>query len=149
MVGRVSDATGAAVERASILAASPALIGGPRPVVSNASRSFRIADLTAGTDRLTVAVPGFETAVRTVYVPVNATITVDIALEVASLSESVQVSGVAPLIDVKSAHVVYALPADFVSALPTSRVLSDLINLMPGINVDIGLGGVQRSNSTA
>jgi hypothetical protein len=146
IVGRVSDATGAVVAHASIVAASPALIGGPRPAIATEGGAFRIVDLTAGTYQVTVAVPGFEKAVRTVHLPVDATITVDIVLEVASLAESVQVSGVAPLIDVKSAQVVYALPSDFVTTLPTSRVISDLINLMPGINVGIGFGGVQQSN---
>ena len=97
IVGRVSDASGASVAHASIVVASSALIGRPRPTITNDSGAFRIVDLTAGTYRVTVAVPGFEKTVRTVHLPVDATITVDIALEVASLSESVQVSGVAPL----------------------------------------------------
>lgn len=73
--------------------------------------------------------------------------TVDLELPVAALTAHQEVSAPLSLVDVTTA----AAPAGVTSAmlhdLPTSRVLSDLINLVPGVNGDVAFGGSRRSNA--
>ena len=147
IVGRVTDPSGSDVRDAAVSVTSPSLIGGPRQVVTNDAGQYRIADLAPGTYRIEVVVPGFKAVVRDqVLLAVDATIVVDIDLEIASLAESVRVVAGAPSVDVMSAASPSRLTTELLSNLPTNRVLSDVMNLTPGVNVGIGLGGVQNAN---
>lgn len=147
LVGRVTDSTGSAVPDATISAASPALIGGPRSVRTNAVGDFRVTDLAPGTYHVEALRAGFTTAIRNdVHLAADTTLIVDIGLDLASLSESVRVTSATPTVDVTSAAAPSRLSTDLLSNLPTDRVLSDVMNLTPGVNVGIGLGGIQNSN---
>jgi hypothetical protein len=123
------------------------LIGNPRQTASDATGEYRVADLAPGIYQVQAIVSGFKTAVHTgIHLAADTTLVVDIELELASISESVRVSAKSPVVDVKSPEAPYRLTADLISNLPTNRVLSDVMNLMPGVNAGIGLGGVQSSN---
>ena len=143
----MTDATGAPVAQARVSASSPALLGGPRHVIAGARGDYRFADLAPGTYRIQAVVDGFKAAIRTdVQLAADSTIVVDLDLELASLSEAVSVLAVSPLVSVTSAESPHRLTAELIANLPTSRVLSDVMNLLPGVNANIGLGGVQSSN---
>lgn len=147
ITGRVADPSGAPVAGISVATASPALIGGQRRVQTSPRGEYRFVDLAPGIYRVQVSVNGFKPAVRNeIHLAPDATVVVDLDLEIASRAESVGVSAVVPVVDVRSAEAPYRLTADLLVNLPTSREISDLMNLLPGVNTDIGLGGVQRSN---
>ncbi|PWT81794.1 MAG: hypothetical protein C5B57_09815 [Blastocatellia bacterium] len=147
IVGRILDPSGAPVPRAEIEAESPSLIGGPRLAVTNPTGDFRITDLSPGTYSIQTRVPGFKKGSRRdIHLAPDTTLVVDINLELESVSLSVEVSSTATVVDVTSAQAPFRLTAELMANLPTNRVLSEIMNLMPGVNVSIGLGGVQGSN---
>jgi hypothetical protein len=147
ITGRVVDPSGAPVPGITVSAASPALIGGSRQSLTGPDGGYRLVDLAPGIYRLQASVKGFKPAVRNdVHLAADATVVLDLDLEIESRAESVSVSAVVPVVDVRSSEAPYRLTADLVANLPTSREISDLMNLLPGINADIGLGGVQGAN---
>jgi hypothetical protein len=147
LTGHVVDSSGAPVAGAMIRIESSALIGGPREIETDAEGAYRATELNPGRYRLEARAPMFRTAVRDgILLEADERLVVDASLEVAALAESVRVSEAAPVVDVTSAAAPYRLTDRLLANLPTSRVASQLMNLLPGVNVDIGLGGVQQSN---
>src|SRR5207248_2689728 len=74
----------------------------------------------------------------------NFVATVNIDMKVGAVSETVTVSGEAPVVDVTSARTQEVISGETVSALPTSRQYGGLIALVPAINVQGNdVGGAQ------
>src|SRR5262249_23175542 len=74
------------------------------------------------------------------------TLVVDLRLSVARLGVEVNVTAGSPSIDVKSTASPAVLEHDLLENLPTDRVVSNIMNLTPSVNVSTGFGGTQRSN---
>lgn len=149
IVGHVTDATGASGPRVLITAASPSLIGGARQTRTDQAGYYRVTSLTPGTYQIQAALPGFTTAVqRDIKLLADSTVVIDITLVVAGPTETVLVEGPPSVVDVTSAQSPYRFSNELIANLPTNRVLSDVMNLAPGVNAGIGLGGVQGSNPT-
>ena len=74
------------------------------------------------------------------------TLTIDLTLDVARLSERAQVAAPVPVVDVTDAAVPSTLGADLLRDVPTSRDISQLINLVPGVAGDVAYGGSKSSN---
>src|SRR5438874_1877379 len=64
IVGRVVDSSGGAVANASVVIASPALIGGARSVTTNEGGRYRVASLVPGEYTVSAASPGLRTERR-------------------------------------------------------------------------------------
>src|SRR5262249_12579513 len=74
---------------------------------------------------------------------------VDFALNVASLSESVQVTAESPLVDVKQSMRSTNIRAEQVELLPHGRDFSTLITQAPGANNEAKSGGVMIDGASA
>lgn len=145
--GRVTDPSGAVVADALVRIDGASLLGGSREIATDAGGVYRAVDLTPGLYRIEVRASRFRVAVRNgIRLVADARVVLDIDLELASLSETVRVDGAVSGVDVTSAAAPYRLTDHLLANLPTSRAASQLMNLLPGVNVDIGLGGVQQSN---
>jgi hypothetical protein len=68
------------------------------------------------------------------------TATIDANLRVGNVSETVTVTGETPLVDTQSATQQRVLGSEVVDAIPTSRMPSSLVELIPGITVTQGAG---------
>ncbi|BCS32141.1 hypothetical protein TBR22_A13500 [Luteitalea sp. TBR-22] len=148
VAGTVRDGSGAVVAAATVSVASPQLIGGTRVVSTGGDGQFRTADLPPGTYDIEGVASGFRVTRRTgVRLAAGGTAIVDITLEPAGVEDSVIVEGTATGVDVKSAAAPVRLDQDLLFNLPTSRDVSRLINLAPGIAADVAFGGSQRSNA--
>ena len=91
--GVVTDNTSAVVPGATVTAAGPALIQ-PQTTITGADGNYRFPALPAGVYTLTFQLPGFQKITReNIRVVINTTLTVDAQLTVATLQESVTVSG--------------------------------------------------------
>lgn len=102
ITGVVTDPSGAAVPNASITVAGSALMG-PRTTTTHTDGTYLIAELPPGTYDLTVAVSGFKTyAQKGVVITVGFTATVNVALQVGEALQTVEVTGKAPVVDVKT-----------------------------------------------
>ena len=141
ITGVVKDASGAVLPGVTVEASSPALIEKARSVVTDGSGQYRIVTLPPGVYAVTFTLSGFST-VRREGIELRGTFTaaVDADLRVGAVTETVIVTGETPLVDVQSATQQRVLGSEVVDAIPTSRMPSSLVELIPGITVTQGAG---------
>jgi len=141
ITGVVKDASGAVLPGVTVEASSPALIEKARSVVTDGSGQYRIVTLPPGVYAVTFTLSGFST-VRREGIELRGTFTaaVDADLRVGAVTETVTVTGETPLVDVQSATQQRVLGSEVVDAIPTSRMPSSLVELIPGITVTQGAG---------
>jgi len=134
--GRVTDSAGAAIAGANITAHSP-VVGGSFQAVSDPEGNYRLTDLPQGTDYILEAgIAGFEKFVRTgLVVRAGLNVTVDVSLKIGSQSQTVEVSGDAPLIDTQSAEQAVNLSGELLRSIPITgrHDWSDSLQITPGI----------------
>jgi hypothetical protein len=154
--GTVVDSDGGAVADATVTLSGPRLLGGTRTVTSDASGYFRFSDLLPGTYDVVATAPGFESARRDrVALPVETTYTVPLTLPLPGVSERVDVSSRATLIDVRTSAMPTLLAETALHDLPTARTLGGLLALAPGVVTttplygfvgEVSYGGTQGGN---
>ncbi|MDX6574841.1 MAG: hypothetical protein QOE96_794 [Blastocatellia bacterium] len=134
--GRIADTSGAALVGVNIVAHSSA-VGGSFKAESDSEGNYRLTDLPPGTDYVVEAsTAGFEKFVRNgLVVRAGLNVTVDIALNIGSQSQTVEVSGEAPLIDTQSAEQATNLSGELLRNIPITgrHDWSDSLQLTPGI----------------
>ena len=150
--GQVTDSSGAVLPGVTVTVtqADTALT---RTVVTDGTGSYLIVALPTGPYQLEVSLLGFRTYVQTgLVLTVGATPTLDVALELGSLEETVTVIGDAPLVDVRSAGISDVVDNEQILELPLQgRQVTDLL-VLAGAAVQTGqagnrhvLGGVRIS----
>jgi Carboxypeptidase regulatory-like domain len=145
IVGTVKDASGAVLPGVTVEASSPALIEKTRTVVTSGTGQYSIENLRPGTYAVTFTLTGFATAKREgIELTGSFTATVNTDMKVGAVSETVTVSGEAPVVDVTSAKAQQVITGSTVNEIPTSRQYGGLIALVPSINVQGNdVGGAQ------
>lgn len=115
--------------------------GAERNAVTEADGRYVITNLTRGTYVVKAVLDGFRTVEQTLSLGVGEVRTVDIALGVASVSETVTVTADSGVIDASSAKVGVNVTPDEVENLPVNgRNFANLMTLSPGATSD-GNGG--------
>jgi len=104
LVGNVTDATGAAVPSADITALNKDT-GVKLSTTTNASGDYRINNVPVGRYDVSATAKGFTTAtIADVLLQLNRTASVNMSLQVGSVSTSVEVSAAAALLDTSTAQ---------------------------------------------
>jgi hypothetical protein len=120
----------------TVEASSPALIEKARAVVTNGAGQYSIEDLFPGTYRVTFTIPGFNTVLREGIVLTGSFIaTVNADMKVGGVTETITVSGEAPVVDVASTRNQQVISGQTVAEIPSSRQYSAFTHLVPAINV--------------
>ena len=96
--GTVTDASGAAVPGV-VVQTQNAGTGEKRSVTTNDTGFFRIVDLDPGQYRLSVEARGFKTMERQASVSIALVTQANFSLQVGAVTETVEVQGVAPLVE--------------------------------------------------
>src|SRR5262245_29641576 len=105
LTGLVTDTQGAILPGATVSATSPALIG-VQTTVTQPDGKFLFPALPSGTYKLVFELSGFQKLTReNIQVTIGQTISIDAQLPIASLAESVTVTGASPVVDVTSTKV--------------------------------------------
>src|SRR6185437_7606438 len=98
ITGRITDPSGAALPGVDVSLTSPAMLGG-RSAVSDEQGTYRFVVLPPGVYSVRFQLQGFATVVREgVTLTPGFTSSLNIALEVASVAETVTVVGESPII---------------------------------------------------
>ena len=103
VVGTVTDSSGAAVVNADVTATNIDT-GVSAAGKTNGTGEYRFDNLLVGTYRIMVKSTGFRTTTVTVQILLNQTGTANVALSPGASTETVEVSGEAPLIDTTTAQ---------------------------------------------
>ena len=149
LAGTVTDAQGAILPGVSVSVTSPSLIGGQN-TVTQADGKFMFPSLPSGTYKVQFELSGFQKLTReNVQVVLGQTISVDISLPIASLSESVTVTGASPVVDVTTTKVGANLKGDELTAIPTSTDVWGALSMAPGIRMQgFDVGGSHKSQQS-
>jgi len=134
ITGTVLDDTGAAVPGAVVTA-----IGafGSTTTTTASNGEFRFLALSPGTYTVRVELSGFKTVEQEgVIVGIDRTVTLDTTLEVATVTETVNVKGETPTIDVASTTTGVNATADLFERLPVQRDIYSIARVAPGVQED-------------
>ena len=119
IVGTVTDSSGAAVVGAEVVATKVAT-GVSATTKTSSTGEYRFDNLLAGTYRVTAKSSGFRTTSVVAEVLLNQTGTVNVTLSPGASTETVEVSGEAPIIDTTTAQLQTTYEDRQLLDLPTS-----------------------------
>jgi hypothetical protein len=119
-----------------------------RTATTSPAGTYSFPNLTAGQYRLEVQQAGFKQFVRTsVDVQVDVTSRVDVSLQVGSVSESIEVTSAAPLLQTDTSSLGTVVAQTTIQSIPISgRNINNLLTLVPGVVAQGGTYGNAVSN---
>ena len=139
--GRVTDASDAVMPGVTVTITSPSQMG-VRTEVTDADGNYRFSAVTPGDYVVVFELAGFSTVSNEgIRVSLGFTATVNAQLKVASLQESVTVTGQSPVVDTSATSIGNTFDAKQLSALPTSRDYFSLLAQSPAVQmarIDVG-----------
>ena len=140
--GRVSDASQAVMPGVTVTITSPSQMG-TRSAVTDVDGTYRFTAVTPGDYVVLFELAGFATVRNEgIRVSLGFTATVNAELKVASLQESVTVTGQSPVVDTSATQIGNTFDAKQLSALPTSRDYFSLLAGSPAVQMNrIDVGG--------
>jgi hypothetical protein len=158
LAGRVTDESGAVLPGVTVTATQTDT-GFARTVVTDDGGNWVMPNLPTGPYRLEVSLQGFRTYVQTgITLQVDARPTINAALGVGNIEETVSVEAAAPIVDVRSAGISAVVEQERIVELPLQgRQVTDLIvlagaavetgrpnsrNFQGGVNISVA-GGLQ------
>ncbi|MBO0910761.1 MAG: TonB-dependent receptor [Acidobacteria bacterium] len=151
--GTVTDPSLAVLSGAQVILSSPER-GFKRTVTTDSAGNYEFLQLQPGTYQLTVEMSGFRKMERKqIQLLVDTPATVNMKLDVGTTSETVEVTGEAPIINTTDASVGNAFSEVQVKSLPMeARNVPDLLSLQAGVaytgnRPDIDLGVDTRSGA--
>ena len=136
--GQVSDASGAAVPGAGIVLTN-ADTGVRREAITNAEGLYQFPLLQPGTYNLAVQKQGFKQVTQEgIRLEVNQAARIDLSMQIGAVSETVEVTGSAPLLQSSSSSLGHVIESKALSDLPLNgRNFVQLAILGPGV---VGVG---------
>lgn len=149
MNGTVTDNTGAVLPGVTVTVTSPALIQ-PQVQVTSAEGEFRFLALPPGVYALNFELTGFQSVNREgIRVVINQTLTVDQQLAVASLQESVTVTGASPVVDTSTTTMGTNFTKELLTEIPNARDVWAAMGQAPGMQMTAyDVGGSRTGNQT-
>src|SRR5207247_4571076 len=134
LAGVAKDASGAVLPGVTVEASSEALIEKTRTAITDGTGQYQIVDLRPGTYVVTFTLTGFSTIKREgVTVTGVGTITVNADMKVGNVSETVNVSGEAPIVDVQSSKRQAVIDSGTLRDLPSARSPANLLASIPAL----------------
>jgi hypothetical protein len=136
IVGKVNDPSGAAIAAAKVTITNK-VTGFSRDVTTDSSGSFEVPNVPSGSYEVRITAPGFSSAVRSdVPVTINNVSRVDTNLEVGAVTETVNVSGQAQLLQTDRAEVRQEVTTKELVDLPVppGRNYQQIFRALPGFS---------------
>src|SRR5215471_4761288 len=135
IAGVVKDASGAVLPGVSVEAASPVLIEKLRTGVTDGTGQYRIIDLKPGIYRVTFTLSGFATVKRDdIEVTGAGVTTINAEMRVGAVTETVNVTGETPVVDVQTSTTrEVVLPNSVLAEVPATRTYGNVLAMVPGV----------------
>jgi hypothetical protein len=109
---------------------------GTRSTTSGTSGDFRFVNVDHGTHQLRVSLTGFTGVTRPVTVVIGQNVELGFTLKVATVEETVTVTGDTPVVDTKRVGTATTISKDELVQIPSSRDPWALMRTVPGVIVD-------------
>ena len=147
--GRVSDSSGGVLPGVTVTVTSSSMMG-VQSSVTDSGGNYRFPALPPGTYTVTFELPGFNTLKReNIQISMGFTAAVNVELAVASLTETVTVTGDSPVIDTASTRVQQNFKLEALQEIPNARDLWSLLAVTPGVGMGrIDVGGNRAGTQT-
>jgi Carboxypeptidase regulatory-like domain/TonB-dependent Receptor Plug Domain len=130
--GQVVDAQGLAIPGASVTVTGPQ---GARTIVTDAEGRYAAPFLTPGVYNVRVELQGFKAAEqKDIQVTLSQRREVNVKLEAGGITETVQVTGGAPIIDTRSTTTGAVLDTASLANIPVGRTFAQALYLTPGVS---------------
>jgi hypothetical protein len=135
LTGTVTDSSSAVVANAQVTVTDTA-INFETSTVTNSEGIYRITFLRPGTYRVRITAAGFKTFLRdNVELRVGATLPINGVMEVGTVSDSVQVTAAAPLLETETSTTGTVIDGEFFQRMPLyQRHSRAVLYLTPGVN---------------
>jgi len=148
IAGVVTDSTGAVVAGASVKLTDKAT-NTPRPTVTNDTGRYFFANVPSGDYEIAVSKSGFRTTKTIVTASVGIPLTVDLKLELGSVSETIEVTASNTELQTMNATVGNTISGDLLQGLPSiGQDSSTFVTLQPGVSPDGSVAGAVTDQST-
>jgi hypothetical protein len=123
LTGTVKDAQGGVLPGVTVTVTSPALIG-QRTAVTETDGRYLVTSLPSGTYIVKFELTGFQTVERTnIRLSQGSTLTVEMELQVATLQETVTVTGESPVVDTTTTKVGAEFSGEALVGVPSATDL--------------------------
>ena len=130
--GKVADSSGGVLPGVTVSATSPSSMG-IQSSVTDSGGYYRFPALAPGTYTVTFELPGFNTLKReNISISMGFSAAINVELAVASLNETVTVTGDSPVIDTSNTRVQQNFKLEALQEIPNARDLWSLLALTPG-----------------
>jgi len=145
--GTVTDQSGATVAAANVVITNQAN-GSQRDTQTGTNGEYIFLEVPVGTYEIEVNQTGFKKYLRKgIALDLNQIVSVDIALQLGTASETVEVTGAPPLVDTTSTQLGAVVGERAVSELPLAqRDTYQLLELQPGVQGQLGVDNVYGSD---
>ena len=131
--GRVTDAQGAVLPGVTVTATSPSALGAQTAVTSETG-NYRFPAVPPGAYELTFELAGFNTLKRAgIQITLGFTANVNVELALATLQETVTVSGASPVIDTSTTRVQQNFKIEQLQSIPNGRDMWALLAVTPAV----------------
>src|SRR5262245_32717845 len=132
LAGVAKDASGAVLPGVTVEAASSALIEKTRAAITDGTGQYQIVDLRPGTYTVTFTLSGFSAVKRDgVEITGGGTITINADMKVGNVTETVNVTGETPIVDVQSSKRQAVLENKVINELPVARGYGSILAAIP------------------
>ena len=119
---KATDEQGGVVPGVTITISSPVLVAGSMTGVTDAGGVNRFPSLVPGTYVVKIELAGFQTIIReNIQVLVGQTTPVELSMKLASVAETIMVTGASPTVDTTSANVAVNLSEQLIQSTPGGR----------------------------
>ncbi|HEV3217760.1 MAG TPA: carboxypeptidase-like regulatory domain-containing protein [Vicinamibacterales bacterium] len=136
LVGKVTDESGGAMPGVTVTLKSPALQVAQVSTVTAEQGEYRLLELPPGVYSATFELTGFQTSARTdVHLTTGSAGRIDVVMKVGGLEETVQVSGLSPVVDTVNTTGQTTLMQDQLQSIPMGGTMQEMLPLAAGVSI--------------
>jgi len=133
ITGRIADSTGAVVPAASITVVATDT-NFTFKATSNQDGLYRVLSLNPGKYKVTIEAQGFKKSIHDVELRVGDTLAVDASLQVGNITESIEVSSAATLLDTETSATGSVVAGSVLYDMPLyQRYINSTMSIVPGM----------------
>ncbi len=147
--GSAQDTQGLVLPGVTVTLTSDELVA-PRVATTDVDGSYRFAQLTGGSYNLTFELGGFQTVVfEDVTVVGGSTFQIDASMDIATVAETVTVTGESPIVDVKTTGVSATFDTTQLEDVPSATDMWAVLQQSPGVRMrGYDVGGSHKSQQS-